>query len=65
VRKVRPHQATRVGDYRYLRALPVELNMRRLKVHLQRLRQRLLKDVALRRMRLQKRRRARAASNHQ
>lgn len=62
MRRLRPTQKARVGDFRLLRGVPFEVNVSRLTWHIRRLRHRLAGDRALCKIKLQTRRRRRAAA---
>jgi hypothetical protein len=62
MRRLRPQEKKRVGGFRLLRFLPMEVNVRRLHVFVKRIKRRLWKDTAMRRIGMKNRRRARAAA---
>lgn len=61
MRRLRPTQKARVGEFRLLRGVPLEVNVTRFKAHMRRLRRRLAGDRALCKLKLKARRIRRAA----
>lgn len=62
MRRLRPREKARVGEFRLLRGVPFEVNFARFAKHMQRLRRRLAGDLVIRKFRMKNRRRARAAA---
>lgn len=62
MRRLRPTQKARVGDFRLLRGVPLEVNVARFKAHMRKLRRRLASDRALCKLKLKARRLRRAAA---
>lgn len=62
MRRLRPREKARVGEFRLLRGVPLEANFTRFVKHMQRLRRRLSGDLVIRKFRMKNRRRARAAA---
>lgn len=62
MRRLRPREKARIGEFRLLRGVPFEVNFTRFVKHMQRLRRRLSGDFVIRKFRVKNRRRARAAA---
>lgn len=61
MRRLRPKEKVRVGEFRWLRGITEEVNLMRLRNHIRRVRMRLAGDLTIRRLRIKSRRRAVAA----
>lgn len=62
MRRLRPTQKARVGEFRLLQGVPLEVNVTRFKAHVRKLRRRMVGDRALCKIKLKARRLRRAAA---